>query len=113
MHSKNVALVLDWKTRLVSLQFHIKCDPSFHTVTQDYFDSKWQEKAGLLKQEEEVKQKKQSKTSKRKKSIENQPPAPIIPVSEGGHVGNSEGVAIILHSEGAGSIHAPPVTVQK
>ena len=46
-HGKNVALVLDRHTGLVSSQFHVKFDPTFHSVMQDTFDSKWQERAGF------------------------------------------------------------------
>jgi len=43
-----VALVLDRGTGLVSPQFHVLFDPSFHTTKQDEFDSQWQLKAGFL-----------------------------------------------------------------
>ena len=52
-HGKNVALVLDRRTGLVSPQFHVKYDPSFHSVMQDQFDSKWQERAGFTKIKQE------------------------------------------------------------
>jgi hypothetical protein len=41
-------LVLDRQTALVSPQFHVTFDPSFHTCKQDEFDSKWQLKAGFV-----------------------------------------------------------------
>ena len=47
-HARNVALVLDRVTGLVSPQFHITFDPSFHTVKQDDFDAMWQVKAGFV-----------------------------------------------------------------
>jgi len=47
-HSRNVALVLDRTTSLVSPQFHVKFDPCFHTTQQDKFDSQWQTKAGFV-----------------------------------------------------------------
>jgi hypothetical protein len=47
LHSKNVALVLDRNTALVSLQFHEKCDHNFQTAKEDDFDSNWQVKAGF------------------------------------------------------------------
>jgi hypothetical protein len=47
LHSKNVALVLDRNTALVSPQFHVKCDHNFHTAKEDDFDSNWQVKAGF------------------------------------------------------------------
>jgi transposase InsO family protein len=40
-HARSVALVLSRETALVSPQFHINFDPTFHTVKQDDFDSKW------------------------------------------------------------------------
>ena len=46
-HGRNVALVLNRQTGLVSPQFHVKCDPSFHSVMQSKFTSKWQERAGF------------------------------------------------------------------
>jgi hypothetical protein len=47
-----VALALDRQTALVSPQFHVTFDPSFHTCKQDKFDSKWQLKAGFVAQRE-------------------------------------------------------------
>jgi hypothetical protein len=44
--------VLDRQTTLVSPQFHVTFDPSFHTCKQDKFDSKWQPKAGYVAQRE-------------------------------------------------------------
>jgi hypothetical protein len=49
---QGVALVLDWRTALISPQFHISFDPSFHTIKQDKFDSQWQLKAGFIAQRE-------------------------------------------------------------
>jgi hypothetical protein len=61
-----VALVLDHKTALVSLQqFHANFDPSFHTVSQDKLDMEWQIKAGFAGQ-------RKSKT----------PPTPIAETSD-------------------------------
>jgi hypothetical protein len=51
-HTRSVALVLDRRTALVSPQFHVSFDPSFHTVKQDTFDSQWQLKAGFVGQRE-------------------------------------------------------------
>eukprot|EP00980_Cylindrotheca_fusiformis_P024769 scaffold12430_cov83-Cylindrotheca_fusiformis.AAC.1 len=34
-HGRNVALILDRTTGLVSLQFHIRFDPTFQTVKED------------------------------------------------------------------------------
>ena len=47
-HSRNVALVLDRKTGLVSPQFHVVFDSEFHTVKTDNFSSRWQHKAGFV-----------------------------------------------------------------
>ena len=48
LYNRNVALVLDRRTGLVSAQFHVRFDPSFHIVRQDDFDSLWQIKAGFI-----------------------------------------------------------------
>jgi len=47
-HGRNVALVLDRVTGLVSPQFHVEFDRSFQTVKQDKFDTHWQTKSGLI-----------------------------------------------------------------
>ena len=49
-HGRNVALVLDRKTGLVSPQFHVTYDPTFSVATQDKFNSEWQIKAGFVAQ---------------------------------------------------------------
>jgi len=62
-HGRNIALVLDRTTGLVSPQFHVKFDPSFQTIKQDKFDkfdNIWQAKAGFLLDE---RLKKKTKTS--------------------------------------------------
>ena len=46
-HSRNVALVLDRITGLVSPQFHVSHDNNFDTVAQEKYESKWQLKAGF------------------------------------------------------------------
>jgi hypothetical protein len=51
-HGRNVALVLDRETGLVSPQFHVKHDPSFQTVKDIKTPSKWQNKAGFVGQRE-------------------------------------------------------------
>lgn len=53
LHSRNVALVLNIKTGLVSPQFHVKLDGSFHTVKpslqqQEKIESKWQQATGFV-----------------------------------------------------------------
>jgi hypothetical protein len=47
-HSRNVSLVLDRNTGVVSPQFHIKCDHCFHMVKEDDCDSMWQYKTGFI-----------------------------------------------------------------
>ena len=64
-HSRNVDLVLDRHTGLVSPQFHLSFDPMFETVTEDIFDSLWQRKAGFVATLEQSK-KLQSKKDKKK-----------------------------------------------
>ena len=46
-HGRNVALILDRTTGLVSPQFHVQFDSSFSVTQQDRFNSQWQIKAGL------------------------------------------------------------------
>jgi len=46
-HNRNVALVLSLESGLVSPQFHVKHDPSFHTPQQEQWESSWQDKAGF------------------------------------------------------------------
>lgn len=54
-HARNVALVLNIETGLVSPQFHVKFDPSFHTVKQSpEMESLWQIKAGFVAQREPI-----------------------------------------------------------
>ena len=47
-HGRNVALVLDRSTGLVSPQFHVQYDPTFSTTQQCKFSSQWQLKAGFI-----------------------------------------------------------------
>ena len=54
-HDRNVSLVLNLNTGLVSPQFHVKHDPSFDVVKQRSFKSKWQIKAGFFKEEDIIK----------------------------------------------------------
>ena len=58
-HNRNVALVLNPETGLVSPQYHVKFDPHFDTVKQLYGEgtkhmSMWQVKAGLVRNEEQA-----------------------------------------------------------
>jgi hypothetical protein len=59
-HAQSVALVLSRETALVSSQFHVAFDSSFHTVKQDEFDSQWQLKAGFVAQKEPAANKRKS-----------------------------------------------------
>ena len=74
-HGRNVALVLNRYTGLVSPQFHVKFDDTFHTVKDVKLQSLWQEKAGFIKHEVTTTQTKQTKKTKMK---------PPIPPIEGG-----------------------------
>jgi len=73
-HGRNVALVLDRSTGLVSPQFHVAFDPSFHTVKQDSFDTLWQLKAGFLLSPADVN--KRTKKGSSKETIFQKQPMP-------------------------------------
>jgi hypothetical protein len=60
--ARSVALVLSRETALVSPPFQINFNPTFHTVKQDNFDSKWQLKAGFVAQKEPTAKKRQAPT---------------------------------------------------
>ena len=91
-HGKNVALILDRTTGLVSPQFHVRYDPQFHTVKQDYFDSQWQIKAGLKRGNTSATRAERAKRRHQDMS-ETLAETPVIPTSEGGMgMFNSEGV---------------------
>ena len=47
-HAKNVSLILDRMTGLVSPQFHVQFDNRFETTKQEWYESKWQIKAGFV-----------------------------------------------------------------
>ena len=54
-HGRNVSLVLDLTTGLVSAQFHVKHDSSFDVVKQQSFKSNWPTKVGFItKREQEI-----------------------------------------------------------
>jgi hypothetical protein len=55
LHGRNIALVLDPSTGLVSPQHNVRFDPMFDTVTQNSTTSLWQEKAGFLSKRENEK----------------------------------------------------------
>jgi hypothetical protein len=72
-HGRNVALVLDLETALVSPQFHVTFDPNFETVRGVKTVSKWQNTAGFVGQ----KQLKTTTKSKPHRLVrrKNEPPA--------------------------------------
>ena len=59
-HGRNVALVLDCTTGLVSPQFLVTFYPIFYTIKKDEFDTHWQTNDGFLIDEKTKKSKKQS-----------------------------------------------------
>ena len=61
-HGRNIALVLDQTTGLVSPQFHVVFDTCFNTVKYDKYDQYWQSKAGFL-YDPKLKKGKQKSTS--------------------------------------------------
>jgi Reverse transcriptase (RNA-dependent DNA polymerase) len=63
-HSRNVSLVLDRNTALVSPQFHVAFDPTFDTVKEMTSKSIWQIKAGFVAQKEPSTSKPKEKTSR-------------------------------------------------
>ena len=82
-HGRNVSLILDRQTGLVSPQFHVAFDPSFRTVKQDQFDSLWQVKAGLVTNERNdvPKKAKKSKKTEAAKKGQRGPRSPIKMIS--------------------------------
>jgi hypothetical protein len=52
LHGRNIALVLDPSTGLVSPQHNVQFDPMFDTVKQNATTSLWQEKDGFLSKRE-------------------------------------------------------------
>ena len=68
LHGRNVALVLDRETGLVSPQFHVAFDPMFETVKHITIKSKWQIKAGFVGQREPSKPVKTGKTLQKSKA---------------------------------------------
>ena len=66
IHNRNVALVLHRNTGHVIPQFHVKFDPSFHTVQQDKLDCTWQHATYFVQPpptKQPTKQTKQPKTT--------------------------------------------------
>ena len=66
IHNRNVALVLHQNTGHVSPQFHVKFDPSFHTVQQDKLECTWQQATYFMQPpptKQPTKQTKQPKTT--------------------------------------------------
>ena len=73
--------MLDQNTGLVSPQFHLSFDPSFHTVKQDKLDFKWQLKAGLVTQREPnaLPKSAEAADNKSKRTPPEEPTAPTPP----------------------------------
>ena len=71
-HNQSVALALDRTAGHVSPQFHVKCDPCFHTTKDDTLGSWWQIKAGFVAQREVQK----SAPARKKRRAETSGPAP-------------------------------------
>lgn len=68
LHGRNVALVLNRTTGLVSPQFHVTFDPSFRTAKDDKYDDMWMTKTGFTA--EEKKPTKKGKLSPVTRSVE-------------------------------------------
>lgn len=104
-HGRNIGLILDRNTGLVSPQFHVKYDPSFHSVMQDNYDSKWQQKAGFIKnknQTDEVATISATAPDIPTQEV-NQALGPIMPSSEGAK--EATATASMPSSEGAKLSH--------
>ena len=64
IHNRNVALVLHRNMGHMSPQFHVKFDPSFHTVKQDKLECTWQQATYFVQPPPEKQIPKQNKLSK-------------------------------------------------
>ena len=84
-HGRNVSLVLNWTTGLVSPQFHVHHDPTFSTSTQDKYNSQWQFYSAFLAQTEKRTKLLQTRTSSYTQNNTTPPSKGILPaqVSEG------------------------------
>ena len=75
-HARNVSLVLDRNSGLVSPQFHVEHDNEFDTVKQEKYECKWQLKAGFIsikhdrKSGTEEDNRKEPHSSKKRKRID-------------------------------------------
>jgi hypothetical protein len=65
-HGRSVALILSRETGLVSPQFHVAFDPTFHTVKDIVTTSQWQVKAGFVMQPDMDKQRSDTSTGTRR-----------------------------------------------
>ena len=78
-HNRNVALILNRETGLVSPQFHILCDNNFTTVKDDKTPSNWLVKAGFVAQKHVI--------NERANQLSNEPATKIqispLPTPEG------------------------------
>jgi hypothetical protein len=88
LHGKNVTLVLDCTTGLVSPQFHVLFNDQFDTTKQEPLVPAWQDKAGFLIKPEKIdssKTKKSTRAAKRDRPTPDPAVLPTdIPTSEGG-----------------------------
>ena len=117
-HNKNVALVLDRKTGLVSPQFHVLFDNDFQTVKDDQYESLWQLKAGFVTQREiEAANKKKDKAPLIIPGINKDPrkslKSKVDKPSEGGNVNKNDKLGSSrnkrsISDTGIGSQHTPP-----
>ena len=73
IHNQNVALVLHRNTGHVSPQFHVKFDPSFHTVQQDKLECTWQQAMYFIQPPPEKQITKQTKPPKPTPTPDTQP----------------------------------------
>ena len=75
-HAKNVSLVLDRNSGLVSPQFHVEHDNEFDTVKQEKYECKWQLKAGFISikhdrnPNKEANYEKKSQSTKKRKRVD-------------------------------------------
>jgi hypothetical protein len=72
-HGQSVALVLRHETGLVSPQFHVAFDPTFHTVKDISAKSQWQVRAGFIMQPNMIKQRSDSSDGNRRDGSSTKP----------------------------------------
>ena len=79
IHNRNVALVLHRNTGHISPQFHVKFDPSFHTIQQDKLECTWQQATYFVQPLPE------KQTTKQTKPPKPTPDTQPIPDTQQGH----------------------------